>query len=69
MHLLGIETCTDAGRIFEAHGFTTRLTAHGILVIVYVEENRQATLHIAFPQFLVLVHGGHHEAFPDGTAA
>ena len=56
VHLLGIHPGADACQEVIAHRLTARLAAHGVLVIHDVEQERQTTLHIAFPEGVVLIH-------------
>jgi len=69
MHLVGVETGTDAGSDAVAHGFATGLTTHAVLVVHDVDNEGQTTLHVTVPQFVELVHGGEGQTFPDGTAS
>ena len=68
VHLFGINAGTDAREEVVAHRFAARLAAHRVLVVHHIQQERHAALHVAFPEVLVLVHGGHHQAFPDRAA-
>ena len=69
MHLLRIDAGAESGEDFKAHRFAVRLSAHCVLVVVEVKDQRKAAVHIALPELFVLVHCRKADRFPDRTAA
>ena len=68
LHGIGTEAGTDAGSKVVTHGFATRLSAHGVLVVHNAEQDGQTALHVAFPKGAELVHAGEGHALKDGAA-
>ena len=69
MHGLRVHAHADARQDVVAHGFAGGLATHAVEVVEEVEPDRRIALHTVLPQGAVLVHGGQHHGFPDGTAA
>src|SRR5690554_4878472 len=67
MHLLGIDTCTQSGKNFIAHGLSVCLSTHTIQVIVEVENQWQSASVGFFPKLLILIHGSQTDSFPNRT--
>ena len=65
VHLVRVEARAHAGGSIVAHGLADGLTAHGVLVVDDIEQNRQAALHVAFPQVGQLTHAGHIQGLQD----
>src|SRR5690606_17563018 len=51
------------------HRFTAGLTTHSVLVVHDVDNHWQSTFHIAFPEFVKLVHGGKINSLPNRTTS
>ena len=64
MHLLRIDAGAESGKDFKAHRFAVCLSAHRVLVIVEVEDQRKTAVHVAFPELFVLVHCRKADRFP-----
>ena len=65
---LRIEAGAQAGRIGVTHGLAAGLAAHRVLVVHHVDEDRKATLHVALPQGIELVHRSEGHALQDRAA-
>ena len=57
VHLLGIDSCADAGNKLNAHGLAEGLASHAVEVIHAVENDRQAAAQGLVPEMAVLIHG------------
>ena len=68
MHLLRIDACAHSSKDFISHCFSICLSAHCILVIIEIEDQREPAFHVAFPEFLILVHRREADCFPNRTA-
>ncbi len=69
MHLLTVHAGTDAGRNAVTHGLTHGLAAHAILVVHDVDDHRQSSVHLSFPEFGELVHRGKVDSLPYRAAS
>ena len=64
MHRLWIHTSAHPCRHTKTHGLANRLSTHAIEVVEDIEHIWRSSGHLA-PKGMVLVHGGHHQSFPN----
>ncbi len=64
VHLIGIHSRTNAGCDAVTHGFAACLAAHAVLIVHDVDDHREATLHLSFPEFRKLIHCGKTDSLP-----
>jgi len=64
MHRICIHSGTHSGSHTKSHRLANRLSAHAIEVVEDIEHVGRGSCHIA-PEGMVLIHGSHHESFPN----
>jgi len=69
MELGGVKAGADTGGHAVTHCFPAGLTSHAVLVVHDVDDQGEASLHVALPQFGKLVHGGEGKSFPNRSAS
>ena len=60
---------TESYEVAVSHCFASCLTAHTVVVVVEVEDDRQTALVAIFPEFIELVHSCKVHSFEYGTAS
>ena len=72
MHLIGVEAGAEAGNHIKAHCLAACLTAHAVVVVEYVEEDRHSGIAVSAvhsPELGDLIHRSKVEGFKNRSAS